>query len=195
MPLTIWCAAGKVRYVGASNFMAWQLAHANLLAEMHSWAAFVDDPVALSYAGAGTRDGMILPYCRDFGVGVLPYFPLAGGFLTGKYQRGQQAPAGIAWRRAVPYVQALHDRCRITASNGAFGDAGPKNMGTGSANLAIAWLLSEPQVSSVIAGAHAPGASKTPMRGQPAGSLTAQEKRAADRRDPDSSHPDTGRER
>ena len=85
--------AGKVRYVGASSFASWQLAHANLLAEVRGWTPFA----ALQshyHMLERTVEREVLPYCRAHGVGFVPYFPLAGGFLTGKYQRGEPAPAG-----------------------------------------------------------------------------------------------------
>lgn len=79
---------GKVRYVGTSDFAAWQLAEANLLAEMRGWSAF---SVIQSHYHMFERqvEQEVLPYCRTHGVGFVPYFPLAGGFLTGKYKRGK----------------------------------------------------------------------------------------------------------
>jgi aryl-alcohol dehydrogenase-like predicted oxidoreductase len=141
--------AGKVRYVGASNFMAWQLARANLLAELHSWAQFVTIQAHYHMLEREIEREM-LPYCRKFGVGVLPYFPLAGGFLTGKYRRDQEAPAGSRATRSA-YVRAYMTEANYTRLERLV--AWAAKHGHTLTELAIAWLLSEPQVSSVIAGA------------------------------------------
>jgi len=76
---------GKICYVGASLYAAWQLAHANVLAELKGWTRFV---VLQSEYNMLKREveGEVLPYCRAHDVGFVPYYPLAGGFLTGKYQ-------------------------------------------------------------------------------------------------------------
>ncbi len=144
--------AGKIRYIGASNFAAWQLARANDQAERFGWERFVTvQPHYHMLEREIERE--LVPYCRWAGVGILPYFPLAGGFLTGKYTRGQPAPAGTRGERS-PYVQkymtdanyALLDRLR------AFAEARGHTLH----ELAFAWLLAEPRVSSVIAGATRP---------------------------------------
>ncbi len=141
--------AGKVRYVGASNFMAWQLARANLLADLRGWAPFVTVQPHYHMLQRDVERELV-PYCAAYRVGILPYFPLAGGFLTGKYRRGEAAPAGTRGARS-GYVQgymteANYGRLERLA-------AWARERGHSMAELAIAWLLSEPQVSSVIAGA------------------------------------------
>lgn len=140
---------GKVRYLGCSNYAAWQLAHANLLAEVRGWSAFA---VIQSEYNLLVREveREVLPYCRQFGIGLVPYFPLAGGFLTGKYRRGEPAPPGSRGESSA-YVQAFMtddfyqriDRLKEWAA--AHGHALNE--------LAIAWLLAQPGVCSVIAGA------------------------------------------
>ncbi|HEX7974937.1 MAG TPA: aldo/keto reductase, partial [Anaerolineales bacterium] len=102
--------AGKVRYLGASNFAAWQLASANLLAEMRGWESFVCEQAQYNMLER-EPESEILPYCRAIGVGFIPYFPLAGGFLTGKYQRNQPAPPGSRGENSA-YVQKF-----MTAGN------------------------------------------------------------------------------
>lgn len=92
----------------------------------------------------------MLPYCQAYNVGILPYFPLAGGFLTGKYRRGQSAPSGSRGESS-RYVQsymtdANYDRVEQLT---AWAQARDHTM----AELAHAWLLAHPQVSSVISGA------------------------------------------
>jgi aryl-alcohol dehydrogenase-like predicted oxidoreductase len=141
--------AGKVRYIGASAYASWQLAHANVLAEMRGWTAFV---ALQSEYNMLQRDveREVLPYCRAHGVGFVPYHPLAGGFLTGKYRQAEPAPPGSRGEKD-SYVQ----RC-MTASNyeiikrlSAWADLHGRKMN----DLAQAWLLAQPQVCSVITGA------------------------------------------
>ncbi len=141
--------SGKVRYSGASNFATWQLAHANLLAEWRGWIHFV----ALQdhyHMLERNIEQEALPYCQAHGVGFVPYFPLAGGFLTGKYQHNAPAPAGSRGESS-QYVQqymtdANYDRIeRLTAW--------AQERGHGMNELAQAWLLAQPAVCSVISGA------------------------------------------
>ncbi len=95
--------SGKVRYVGASNFAAWQLSRANAVADMRGWTPFVSvQPHYHMFERDIERE--MIPYCNAHRVGILPYFPLAGGFLTGKYKRGETAPAGSRGENS-PYVQ------------------------------------------------------------------------------------------
>jgi aryl-alcohol dehydrogenase-like predicted oxidoreductase len=141
--------SGKVRYVGASNFAAWQLARANTIAEVRGWSPFVSIQNHYHMLERSLEEEMI-PYCNAHNVGILPYFPLAGGFLTGKYRRGAAAPAGSRGESS-DYVQrymtdANYDRMEALTAWAA--DRG-RSMG----ELAHAWLLSQPRVSSVISGA------------------------------------------
>ena len=85
--------SGKVRYIGASNYAAWQLARTNLLAELKGWTPFVSIQNHYHMLERDQENEMI-PFCNAHNAGILPYFPLAGGFLTGKYKRGEPAPAG-----------------------------------------------------------------------------------------------------
>ena len=77
---------GKVRYIGASNYAAWQLARTNLLAELKGWTPFVSIQNHYHMLERDQENEMV-PFCNAHNVGILPYFPLAGGFLTGKYKR------------------------------------------------------------------------------------------------------------
>ncbi|HMQ34040.1 MAG TPA: aldo/keto reductase [Chloroflexaceae bacterium] len=141
--------AGKVRYVGASNFAAWQLAQANLLAELRGWTPFVS--IQPHYHMLERRvEQELLPYCRAGGVGVLPYFPLAGGFLTGKYRRGAAAPAGSRGESS-EYVQKYMTEAGYATIERLETWAAERGRSLG--ELAHAWLLAEPRVSSVISGA------------------------------------------
>jgi aryl-alcohol dehydrogenase-like predicted oxidoreductase len=141
--------SGKVRYIGTSNYAAWQIARANAIADFRNLSPFVS---AQNHYHMFERDieRELIPYCNAHNVGILPYFPLAGGFLTGKYKRGEPAPAGSRGESS-PYVQkymtdANFDKLeKLTA----WAEARGHTMG----ELAHAWLLAQPQVSCVISGA------------------------------------------
>jgi aryl-alcohol dehydrogenase-like predicted oxidoreductase len=144
--------AGKVRYIGASNFSAWQLCRSNDIAEMMGWEQFVTIQPHYHMLERSIEHEL-LPYCEYSNIGILPYFPLAGGFLTGKYERGKPAPAGSRGERS-QYVQKY-----LTDAN--FDKLDKLNEFAGSHgrtlhNLAFAWLLGTKHVSSVIAGATTP---------------------------------------
>lgn len=141
--------AGKVRYIGASNFLAWQLARCNLLAEVRGWSPFVVIQAHYHLLERGLEKEM-LPFCTSQGVGVIPYFPLAGGFLTGKYKRGQPAPAGSRGE-SNPYVQQYMKDPNYTIVE-RLGDWAAQR-GHTSGEAAQAWLLAHREVSSVISGA------------------------------------------
>ncbi len=141
--------AGKIRYVGASNFSSWQLARANLLAEFKDWTPFI--ALQNEYHMFERRDEPeVLPYCLEHKVGYIPYFPLAGGFLTGKYQRGKPAPVGSRGESS-DYVKAYMTDANYDKLDKLQTFA--KERGHEINELAQSWLLSKPQVSSVITGA------------------------------------------
>lgn len=150
--LDLMVSSGKVRFIGASNFAAWQLCRCNDLAEMRGWEPFIT--IQPHYHLLEREVGKeILPYCRAFGVGVLPYFPLAAGLLTGRYTRDEEPPADS--RAAVNEgARRYIDRYRtpqnwhIIERLTAFAQQREHTL----VELAIAWLLGEPLVSSVIAG-------------------------------------------
>ncbi len=141
--------SGKVRYIGASNFAAWQLAHSNLLAETRGWTRFATIQNHYHMVER-TIEHEVLPYCRAQKVGILPYFPLAGGFLTGKYRRGEGAPAGSRGESS-PYVQRYMTDDNYTRVEHL--SAWAEERGRTMAELAHAWLLGHPEVCSVISGA------------------------------------------
>jgi len=143
---------GKVRYVGASSFASWQLAHANLLAEVRGWTPFV---VVQSHYHMLERDveREVLPYCRAHSVGFVPFFPLAGRCLTGRYERGHPPPPGSRGETN-SYVQGYMTGANYDKIERLTGWA--KDRGRGMNELAHAWLLAQPQVSSVISGATRP---------------------------------------
>lgn len=141
--------AGKVLYAGASNFTSWQLAHANASAELRGWSRFVGLQSEYHMLHRHVEHD-ILPYCRAYHVGFIPYFPLAGGFLTGKYAPGKPAPKGSRGESS-PYVQkymtdALYGRVEKLA-------AWAQAHGHALNELAHAWLIAQTSVCSVISGA------------------------------------------
>jgi aryl-alcohol dehydrogenase-like predicted oxidoreductase len=140
---------GKVRYLGCSNYAAWQLAQANLLAEFKGWTKFA--VIQSEYHLLNRKvEVEVLPFCRATNVGFIPYFPLAGGFLSGKYQRGQGSPAGSRGESS-PYVQGFMTDANYTIIEKL--TAWSETKGRGLNELAQAWLIAQPQVCSVITGA------------------------------------------
>lgn len=141
---------GKVRYVGCSNFNAWQVCEAIWTSRTHHLVPFVTVQPHYSMLRRDVERELV-PFCCDYGVGILPYFPLANGFLTGKYRRGQDAPEGTRLSE--------NDRGMFTDANfdllealEAFAKERDRTL----LDLAFAWLLANPCVSSVIAGATKP---------------------------------------
>jgi aryl-alcohol dehydrogenase-like predicted oxidoreductase len=140
---------GKVRYIGASNFAAWQLAKANFLADFKNWNAFA---AIQSHYHMFERDleKEVIPFCQAEKLALIPYFPLAGGFLTGKYQRGKPAPVGSRGE-SNEYVQKYMTDKNYDILEKLITFAKDHNHEMN--ELAIAWLVAQPQVASVISGA------------------------------------------
>ena len=140
---------GKICYIGASAYSSWQLAHANVLAELKGWSRFV---VLQSEYNMLKREveREVLPYCRAHGVGFVPYYPLAGGFLTGKYELGKAPPTGSRGESARAVQELMIEKnYHLVAKLSAWA----KDRGRGVNELAQAWLLAQPSVCSVITGA------------------------------------------
>ncbi|HJO82210.1 MAG: aldo/keto reductase [SAR202 cluster bacterium] len=139
--------SGKVRYIGSSNFAAWQACEAYWTAKSLGLTTFVSDQPRYSMMYRAP-DRELVPFCDAYGVGILPFFPLESGFLTGKYRRGQPAPEGtrLAKRDGGRFTDANFD---ILEGLEAFA----QEQGHTVLELAFAWLLAKPSVSSVIAGA------------------------------------------
>ncbi len=140
---------GKVCYIGASAYAAWQLAHANLLAELKGWTPFVVLQSEYNMLKRGV-EREILPYCQAQNVGFVPYYPLAGGFLTGKYEFGKPPPPGSRGESARAVQDLMSERNYKVVSKLT---AWAKDHGRGVNELAQAWLLAQPNVCSVITGA------------------------------------------
>lgn len=145
--------SGKVRYIGNSNFAGWQAAEAHYVAKQANLTPFIS--AQNEYNLLDRRiEGELVPACNAYGLSILPYFPLASGFLTGKYRQGQEMPAGTRLANAGPMAaRVLNDKNYETLGKlEAFADARGKAM----LDLAIGWLASLSHVGSVIAGATKP---------------------------------------
>jgi aryl-alcohol dehydrogenase-like predicted oxidoreductase len=144
---------GKVRYIGCSNLAGWQVADAAWTSRHHGLAAFVSAQDEYSLL-AREHEAHLLPALANFGLGLLPYYPLAGGLLTGKYKREAPLPEGAR----LAYTKAAADKF-LTERNwerahalAAFCTARGRTL----VELAFSWLAARPPVSSVIAGATKP---------------------------------------
>jgi aryl-alcohol dehydrogenase-like predicted oxidoreductase len=140
---------GKVRYVGCSNLTAWQVADADWIARTRGLTRFVS---AQNHYSLLERDveRELVPACERYGVGLLPYFPLANGLLTGKYRRDQPAPEGTRLAdRPQALTDAVFDKIEALESYAAA-------RGRSLLDVAIGGLAARPAVASVIAGATKP---------------------------------------
>jgi aryl-alcohol dehydrogenase-like predicted oxidoreductase len=100
-----------------------------------------------------TIERELLPFCRRFGIGIIPYSPLAGGLLTGKYRLGEPPPPGTrAYNNPNMQRQLTEQNLRIVERLSAFAQARGHTVG----ELALAWLAAHPEVSTIIAGATSP---------------------------------------
>jgi aryl-alcohol dehydrogenase-like predicted oxidoreductase len=140
---------GKVRYVGCSNWPARHFMKALMLAEAHDWARFVSLQAYYSLAGRDLEHEL-LPLCREERVGVLPWSPLSGGFLSGKYKRDDPSPEGA--RRSAFDFPPIDVERGFDAIEALERIANEK--GVSVAQVALAWLLAQPGVTSVIVGAN-----------------------------------------
>ena len=141
---------GKVRYIGCSNFSAWQTCEAVWTSKSLSMASFVTVQPEYNMLNRSI-ESELLPFCDKYNIGILPFYPLASGFLTGKYVQGKDAPDGtrLAGNERARENTLTDKNFRILSGLSKFADKHGRPM----VELAIAWLLARPSVSSVIAGA------------------------------------------
>jgi aryl-alcohol dehydrogenase-like predicted oxidoreductase len=142
--------AGKLRYVGASNFSGWHLMKSLGLAERHGWPRYVAHQVYYSLVGRD-YESELMPLALDQGVGALVWSPLGWGRLTGKIRRGQPLPKDSRLHETAQFGPPVDDE-RLYAIVDAL-DAVAAQTGRSVPQIAIAWLLTRPGVSSVIIGA------------------------------------------
>nr|HEX4314948.1 aldo/keto reductase [Kofleriaceae bacterium] len=141
--------AGKVVYTGVSNYSAYRLVHSLWTARHNGWASFATLQAQYSLVSRDIEREHV-PLCREFGLGILPWSPLAGGFLTGKFERGKTAAAGT--RLGEKNRMARYDTERNWRVLDAV-TAVAAELGATPAAVSLAWLLTRPQVTSVIFGA------------------------------------------
>jgi aryl-alcohol dehydrogenase-like predicted oxidoreductase len=142
--------SGKVRYIGCSNFAAWQLCEALLTSKLNNLNAFVSvQPQYNMLARQIERE--LMPCCQAYGIGIIPYSPLASGFLTGKYRKNEQPPAEARLSGPNPAFRRIFTDANWEKLAKMEAFAAERNHSVG--ELPIAWLLAKPCVSTVIAGA------------------------------------------
>jgi aryl-alcohol dehydrogenase-like predicted oxidoreductase len=142
--------SGKVRYIGCSNFTGWQVMKALGISDRTGLSRFVSHQVYLSLQER-SAEYEIVPSALDQGLGLLIWSPLAGGLMTGKYRREQDAPPGTRhateWNEPPIYdADKLYDTVEVLVEIA-------EGRGVSPARVALAWLLSRPGVTSVIVGA------------------------------------------
>jgi aryl-alcohol dehydrogenase-like predicted oxidoreductase len=144
--------AGKVRYVGCSNFTGWQTVWALWVANQQGYVPLVSNQPQYSLLERDAERELI-PACLTHGVGLVPYSPLAGGMLTGKYKEGEAPPADSRGADNARVQQRFDARgFRIVRRLSEWAEA----RGHTAAELAIAWLVAQPVLSTIIAGARRP---------------------------------------
>jgi aryl-alcohol dehydrogenase-like predicted oxidoreductase len=144
---------GKIRYFGCSGAAAWQLIDMQWTAKHHNLNRLVSGEMEYSLLAREPEREHVAAMLAH-GIGLLPYYPLASGFLTGKYKRGDAMPAGARLTRFSRYSDRF-----MTATNWTYlenMEAFAKARGHSLLDLAISWLAAQPVVSSIIAGATKP---------------------------------------
>ena len=152
--LTDLVRAGKVRYIGVSNFTAWQLMRSLQLSEVHGFERFVCVQPQYSLVERNI-EREILPVCLEESLGVIPWSPLGGGFLSGKYSRDQEPPQGSRISEAVESMEEYWDR-RATERNWRVLEVVGRiseETGKSYAQIALNWLLRQEGVTVPIIGA------------------------------------------
>lgn len=145
---------GKVRYIGISNFTAWQLMKALHVSRIHGFERVISLQPQYSLVERHL-DYEILPLCREETIAVLPWSPLGGGFLSGKYKKGEQPPEGTRIAHAGERLEE-HWQRRATEQNWRVIDvidAIAKETGKSYAQIALNWLLRTPGITAPIVGA------------------------------------------
>lgn len=142
--------SGKVRYIGASNYAAYRLVDSLWLSRTHGWHRWIALQMQYSLVERALEREHV-PTCQQFGVGIIPWSPLAAGFLTGKYRRGQAPPEGARltrWEQRRDQMDTPRNWRILDAV-----EAVAAEVEASPAAVSLAWLLHKPAVSSVIFGA------------------------------------------
>jgi aryl-alcohol dehydrogenase-like predicted oxidoreductase len=141
--------SGKVRYIGASNYYAWELMKALGISDRLGLNRFVSTQTSYSLADR-TPEKELVPMCLDQGVGIIPYFPLAGGILTGKYSAADKAPEGSRGQTDPSFGRFITEQTLALSDQVA---ALGEQAGISPGIMSLAWLMNRPAVSTVIVGA------------------------------------------
>ena len=144
---------GKVRYIGCSNFSGWQLMKAMAISDKRGWERFVTLQALYSLM-ARELENELVPLCLDQGLGILVWSPLSGGFLSGKYRRGQPQPKGTRLSGPQPRFLQFDEQKGFDIVEELDRIAGAHNATV--AQAALNYLLGKEGVSSVIIGARTP---------------------------------------
>jgi len=150
--LTDLVRAGKVRYIGCSNYDAWRLVHSLWVSDRGNFAHYVSVQPEYNMIERDIERELV-PACLEFGVGIIPYFPLAAGVLTGKYKPGEPAPEGTRGFNN-PRFEPRLKREILEAVQRL--DNWSQERGHSVSELALAWLAAQPGVSTIIAGTTRP---------------------------------------
>ena len=142
--------AGKVRYIGNSNFAGWQIADADWIAESRGLTPFISAQNEYSLLNRKI-EAEVMPAAEAHGLGILPYFPLASGALTGKYRKGQSMPEGSRLSEGGAAAERFASDAKLETVEQLRKIA--DGAGHSLLELAFSWLTAHPAVSSVIAGA------------------------------------------
>jgi aryl-alcohol dehydrogenase-like predicted oxidoreductase len=143
---------GKVRYAACSNYAGWEIARMCERAAAHGWAVPIVSQSRYSLL-ARQIEAEIVPACQAYGMGIVPFSPLAGGLLTGKYRSSETVQPGVRAHNNPRFERLLQtDVLVVIARLNDFAEARDQTLGA----LALAWLLAQPAVTSVITGVTSP---------------------------------------
>ena len=145
--------SGRARYVGCSNFAGWQVVEAQWVARSGHFSEFVSAQNQYNLLDRRIERELV-PAANAYGLGVLPYFPLASGFLTGKYKQGEAPPEGTRLAAGGGMADRVLNEGNFETLQKL--EAFAESAGHTMLELAIGWLASQPHVSSVISGATKP---------------------------------------
>jgi aryl-alcohol dehydrogenase-like predicted oxidoreductase len=143
---------GKVRYIGLSNYPAWQVEKSLWISDMHNLASVVCIQPHYNLVWRAEFERELMPLCAQHGIGVIPYSPLQGGFLTGKYRIGQRTPRGVRGEGNDRMTRLVNEdrNMKLLDEMQVIGSAHGKSI----AQVAIAWMMANPVITSPIVGAN-----------------------------------------
>jgi aryl-alcohol dehydrogenase-like predicted oxidoreductase len=167
---------GKIRYLACSNHAAWQMCEAEHVARRHGWESYVCAQPTYSIFNRDI-EREVIPFCRQNGVALSTYSPLASGWLSGKYRPGEPVPEGSRGARSNWNLESASSRRRFEILGSL--EAMARERGVTLSQLAIAWLMANPAVTSPILGARTMEQLEENL-GAAVVSLTAEERTAID---------------